>query len=129
MEGTYEVYSAQENVGSVVVTRKGLFYHFLCRCDLTGEVMFRLKMLCDEKETDLGILTPVDGQFGVNTKMNIKNAGQGRPQFILKPNRNVPSEQLIRICPEDPFAYLSRLQDAYLVQQRNIMYIDFKNKK
>ena len=129
MEGTYDVYSAGQIVGSVVVTRQGLFYQFLCRCDLSGDVMFRLILCCDDLEWDLGILTPTDGKFGMYTKWNTKKLGQGRPKFYLKPNRHTSGMNMVKICPEEPFAYLTKLQDAYLRKQRGEMYLVFHNEK
>ena len=129
MEGTYDVYSAGQIVGSVVVTRQGLFYQFLCRCDLSGDVMFRLILCCDDLEWDLGILTPTDGKFGMNTKWSTKKLGQGRPKFYLKPNRHTSGMNMVKICPEEPFAYLTKLQDAYLRKQRGEMYLVFHNEK
>ena len=42
MEENYGVYFGNRPVGKVQVTRQGLYYHFLCRCELTGDVMCRL---------------------------------------------------------------------------------------
>ena len=63
MEGTYEVFSAGQAVGTVQVARQGLYYQFLCQCKLTGEVMFRLIMEDSGGRYDLGILTPEGGAF------------------------------------------------------------------
>ena len=129
VEGTYEIVQCGEVVGSVLVRRQGLYYHFLCRCRLSGEVMFRLIMLCDGQETDLGVLTPADGCFGINRSLSVKKVGQGRPIFSLSPKKTSVSEDLVLFSEQEPFAYLSQLHRACLVRQAGKSYIGFRSEK
>ena len=39
LEENYGVYFGNRPVGKVQVTRQGLYYHFLCRCELTGDAV------------------------------------------------------------------------------------------
>ena len=117
MEGTYEVISGGQAVGSVIITKQGLYYHFSCRCHLSGEVMFRLIMIQGDVQCDLGILTPLDGCFGLNTKLGIRKVGTTRPMFDLKIQKNVGEGLAAPVCPEEPFCYLSRLQEAFLIRK------------
>ena len=60
LEENYGVYFGNRPVGKVQVTRQGLYYHFLCRCELTGDVMCRLWVTCADKRESLGLVVPVD---------------------------------------------------------------------
>ena len=55
LEENYGVYFGNRPVGKVQVTRQGLYYHFLCRCELTGDVMCRLWVTCADKRESLGL--------------------------------------------------------------------------
>ena len=80
-------------MGRVLVERQGLYYIFRCRCTLSGETAFRLFASCGEKQEDLGVLVPMGNFFGLDTT------------------------HFAPISPEEPFAYLQRLKDAYLAEK------------
>ena len=44
MEGIYDVMLADETVGTVEVTKQGLYYRFDCRCRLSGTVICRISL-------------------------------------------------------------------------------------
>lgn len=129
MEGTYEVTSAGQAVGTVMVSRQGLYCHFACRCHLTGEIMFRLILKQEGQSYDLGILIPRDGCFGLDTRLAAKTLGEGIPQFFLKPKHGQLQPGAIHVCPEEPFAYLDRLENAYLITRGEEKWIDFREEK
>ena len=108
LEENYGVYFGNRPVGKVQVTRQGLYYHFLCRCELTGDVMCRLWVTCADKRESLGLVVPVDGGFGLK---------EGELTFSLLPKHDKPSGKFIPISPEEPFAYIERLKKSYLVRK------------
>lgn len=67
----------------------------------------------------LGVLVPVEGGFGLDTRLAAKRFAQGVPEFAAVPRKNpdeeVSDRHFIPIKPEEPFAYLSRLENAYFV--------------
>lgn len=117
LEENYAVYFGNRPVGKVQVTRQGLYYHFLCRCQLTGDVMCRLWVSCGDKRESLGLVVPVDGGFGLNTSLPIKRLGEGELTFSLLPKHDKPAGKFIPISPEEPFAYIERLKKSYLVRK------------
>ena len=76
LEENYAVYFGNRPVGKVQVTRQGLYYRFLCRCELTGDVMCRLWVSCADKRESLGLVVPVDGGFGLSTSLPVKRLGR-----------------------------------------------------
>ena len=104
-------------VGRVRAERKGLYYVFRCRCTLSGETAFRLVARCGEKEEDLGVLVPIDGGFGLDTRRPVKRLGEGELRFSLLSKHDAPKSRFEPISPQEPFAYLQHLKDAYLAEQ------------
>lgn len=104
-------------VGRVRAERQGLYYLFRCRCRLSGEAAFRLLVSCGEKQEDLGILVPMEGGFGLDTRRPVKRLGEGMLSFRLVSNHDAPKTHFAPISPEEPFAYLQRLKDAYLAEK------------
>ena len=123
MEGTYDVMLGTQKMGTVTVRGQGLYWQFSCRCPLSGEVMYHLTVQVGNSCEDLGILTPLDGQFGINTKLAMKRLEQGSPVFTLHAKRRGQSGLFVPVRPEEPFAYLHRLQEAYLFMQNQQMGI------
>lgn len=117
MEGTYDLMLSAEKIGLVRVTRQGLYYHFSCRCALSGEMMYHLAVNWDGGSENLGLLMPMDGQFGIETRLPAKRLGQGSLTFSLQPKHRAVKGLFVPICADEPFAYLHRLENAYLATQ------------
>lgn len=120
LEGFYPVYFGAQAVGKVQVLREGLYYRFHCRCRLSGEVVCRLYVTCGEKQESLGVVVPMEDGFGLDTRLAVKHLGNEEPRFTLGPRREKQEKKLVPISPEEPFAYLSRLKDAYLAYQDGV---------
>ena len=117
MEGTYDIMLAGEPVGQATVRRQGLYWQFSCRCDLSGETVCRVRVTCGGQQTNLGILVPEGGKFVLNTKVAASTLGAGVPEFRVLPRRPEIKGKFIPLRPEEPFAYLHRLEDAFLARQ------------
>ena len=105
----YGVYFGDKSVGKAQVTEQGLYYHVVCRCSLSGEVMYRLEVSCGEKRENLGVLVPGENGFPIS------RVGRGELSFRVMPRHDpLQGRQFVPITPEEPFAYLSRLKDAFL---------------
>ena len=109
-----ELFFGDRSVGRVLVERQGLYYVFRCRCTLSGETAFRLFASCGEKQEDLGVLVPMGDSFGLDTRRPVKRLGEGVLSFRLVSKHDAPRTHFAPISPEEPFAYLQRLKDAYL---------------
>ena len=65
----------------------------------------------------MGVLVPEGDAFVLDTRLPVKRIGEGDFGFRVVPNRPVLDGRFIPIKPEEPFAYLERLKDAYLTRQ------------
>ena len=99
------------------VIRQGLYYRFLCRCQLTGEVVCRLHVSCGGQQENLGVVVPTGDGFGLDTRLPVKRFREGKPSFSLIPKHEMASGQFVPIVPEEPFAYIERLKTSFLVRK------------
>ena len=118
MEEYYPVYFGKEQAGKVQVIRQGLYCRFQCRCRLTGDVVCRLHVRCGDRWESLGVVVPMDGGFGLDTRLPAKRLGEGELAFQLLPKHETPlAGKFVPISPEEPFAYIARLKESFLVRQ------------
>lgn len=114
MEHQYAVTVCGKHAGKVLVQRHGLYYMFSCKCILSGDTIYRLVVSCGTVCESLGILVPDAGSFKLNTKLPVKRIGEGEMTFTLVPKQEPLSDTFVRISPEEPFAYISRLKSSFL---------------
>ena len=114
MVGTYEIRRGNETVGTATVEKQGLYYRICCRCRVSGEGMRRIVVTCGKQREDLGICVPMDGDFGLDRKIPCKRFGAGNPEFSLLPKYPDMAGKFVPVYPDEPFAYMTRLKDAYL---------------
>lgn len=117
MEHCFSVTVSGKPVGKVIVQRQGLYYHFSCRCNLTGNILYRLMVICGSIRESLGILVPEDGSFVLTTKVPVKRIGEGDMTFVLVSKQEQYQGTFVPIRPEEPFAYISRLKQSFLMHQ------------
>lgn len=126
MEGNYGVYFGKKLAGKVQVQRQGLYYRFICRCQISGDVVCRLHVSCGDKRESLGVVVPMDGGFGLDTKLPVKRLGEGSMEFTLIPKHEVSEGTFVPIYPEEPFAYIERLKEGFLVKKGEQVGVAFK---
>lgn len=114
MNGEYDIQMGREVVGTATVEQQGLYYRICCRCNLSGSVICRVTVSCNGHHENLGVLVPVGNAFGLTTKVAIKKLGKGSFQFRAMPKHQKSESRFIPIYPEEPFAYISRLENAFL---------------
>ena len=125
----YKLEQAGEVIGSVDVGREGLYLHFSCRCDLCGEVMYQL-FLCTGAETlCLGLLVPMDGRFGLEKRIAAGKIQPGPMSFVIRPRHAAMEADFYPVSSEDPFAYLRRLEQSYLIRREQSWGVGFRNEK
>ena len=115
MQRQFAVTLGEKQVGKVLVKRQGLYYSFHCRCDLAMERIYRLMVACGTVRENLGILVPKDGSFMLDTRKPVKLIGEGDMQFSLHTKEEEKSITFVPIIPEEPFAYISRLKESFLM--------------
>ena len=113
MEIHSDILLADKPIGTAKIKKEGLYYNFRCKCRLSGQVICRLVAYCGENRQNLGICVPMDGEFGVQTRIPVKRLGEGTLVVRAEPNHGTVSERFVPIRAEEPFAYIDKLQNAF----------------
>lgn len=114
MERQYSVLQNGQHCGKATVIRVGLYYQIRCRCILPTEDIFRLRAECGNSLVNLGVLVPTEDRFGLDTRIPVKQLGDGELTFSVLSKREPPAGQFVPILAEEPFAYISRLKESFL---------------
>ena len=114
MERQYSVSLNGQHCGKVTVSRQGLYYRIHCRCLLPAEDIYRLQLVCGIKEENLGVLVPMEDRFGLDTRIPVKQLGEGNLVFSVTAKRQPVQGRFVPIVDEEPFAYISRLKESFL---------------
>lgn len=118
LEGKYSVFLRKQEVGTVQVMKEGLYYRFICHCRIQGDVVCRLGVICGNVSTHIGVPVPEGTGLVLDKRIPVKKFGRGNLFFFLVPQHESSQEEFVPITPEEPFAYIERLKDAFLVEQR-----------
>lgn len=121
LEGNYGIYLDKELIGKAQVLRKGLYYQIYCRCRLSGDTFYQMLVSCGEKQENLGTVVPADCGFGLETKIPVKRLGEGAFAFSLISKTEGGKGKFTPIYPDEPFAYLAQLKNAYLVRRNGVV--------
>ena len=123
MDTYYPVNLNGKPAGKTTVRRQGLYYIFFCRCQITGNTIYRLIVSDGKNKENLGILVPQEGSFMLTAKLPVKRLGKGELSFYLQPKQSEVNEFFIPISPEEPFTYIARLKESFLTQRNQQMGI------
>lgn len=94
--------------------REGLYLRFSCRCKFSGEMIYRLMAVCGCNTVNLGIPVPEGEWFRLDTRIAAKLLGDEPFSVQAIPKHGQLRGEFIPLAPEEPFAYLNRLKNAYL---------------
>ena len=114
MEGSYPVYHGQQVVGQAHVSRRGVYYYIVCHLRLSGDVIFRVQIHSGDQWENLGIPVPEGGIFQLQKTIPTSRFHGGELRFSISPMHESVKGIFVPLCPEEPFAYLSRLHNARL---------------
>ncbi len=129
MERQYAIGIHGQQTGKVCVLRSGLYYHFHCRCVLPSNDIFRLIVCCGTNQENLGVLVPVGTGFGLDTKLPVRKIGEGTLSFLIIPKRNHHISCFAPILDEEPFAYITRLKESFLLKKDGQLGICIQEKQ
>ena len=121
MEGIYPIYWDEKTIGQVQISRKGLYYLFVCKCSFTESCVCRLMIRCGTKTERIGILVPEGDAFVLKKQIPIKNFHSEKPVFYIL--CDIPGDKkglFVPVTPKEPFRYLSKLQNAVFANQEGI---------
>ena len=122
MSGSFDVLLRGKATGTAEVTEQGLYCHIRCRCSPEKKEVYRLWVRCGQSQLRLGILVPEGDRMVLETRIPAKKlTGEGLEFYLesASTQSNTAGKenmklQYVPIYPDEPFAYLTRLKNAYL---------------
>lgn len=127
MEKVYDVGFMQQKAGQVTLKKEGLYWRIFCRLENLEKGYYRLSVNNGCCVFDLGLCVPVSNGFGMNTTVPIKRIGEEGLTFFLESGKSGKQELFVPIRAEEPFAYLQRLEKAYLDRKDGILGLRFRD--
>lgn len=127
MEKVYDVGFMQQKAGQVTLKKEGLYWRIFCRLENLEKGYYRLNVNNGCCVFDLGLCVPVSNGFGMNTTVPIKRIGEEGLTFFLESGKSGKQELFVPIRAEEPFAYLQRLEKAYLDRKDGILGLRFRD--
>lgn len=127
MEKVYDVGFMQQKAGQVTLKKEGLYWRIFCRLENLEKGYYRLNVNNGSCVFDLGLCVPVSNGFGMNTTVPIKRIGEEGLTFFLESGKSGKQELFVPIRAEEPFAYLQRLEKAYLDRKDGILGLRFRD--
>lgn len=119
----FELKIGNEVAGHVSVRYEGLYCHISCSCRLTGAVLYKLVAVVEDETINIGVCIPKGKYFCVEKRIPAKILNGKAVSFHLVPKHQDLDSSFIPIRADEPFAYITRLEKAYLANNDGIMYI------
>ncbi len=129
MEGTYRIYSGKEEVGTVTVSREGLYYCFDCHCRLAGKALCKIYLFCGEQRVQLGTPIPCGQDFSLRTRIPIKQLKVDKWEFAVVEKNAEICENFVSVSENEPFCALKYLKNARFRTKNGIRGIVFSSGK
>jgi hypothetical protein len=79
------------------------------------EDVYRLILSSGDQQENLGILIPEGESFVLTRSVPVKQFRKGEWFFRIVPKEHTVTGTFVPISPDEPFAYINRLQEAFLV--------------
>ena len=105
--------------------KSGLYYKFFCKCIPPDSGAYRVILICEETEINLGICVPNNEYFILNKQVPVKYIEEGEWSFSLRSVTNV-NDIRIAVLENEPFPMLHQLEMAHLVNTDGKIFVYFK---
>ena len=120
MRTSYEVFLNEVSVGTMEVTRSGLYYKLHCICDFPTEEIYRIIVQNGDVTCDLGPCIPLENGFGITTQVPVKRIGEGVLSFFVKSKLETANKKFVPVDPNLPFDFLCALDTARFARKNGI---------
>lgn len=106
----YDVYLLEHPIGTVKVTRTGLYYNITCRCR-TPVGVYKLYADSEKGTILIGVLYPNNGCYEISKRISLKSLGTDIHAFHVN-SLSEEQDSFYEISEDQPFAHLPRLEKA-----------------
>lgn len=77
----------------------------------------RIAVRCGGNEIVLGVPIPATDGFRLDTRLPVKRFTQGTPEFYIIGESHRHKTNFVPIRPEEPFSYIEKLKDSFLIKK------------
>ena len=108
---TNKVRYGEQLVGSVEITKEGLYYIFVCRCKNILPAVYRLQATCGDGCIDMGVcLFDSDGLY-LRKRLPISRFSSEISHFELIEDSCIATEE-VALCENVPFLHFDRIRNS-----------------
>ena len=122
MVGKYEILQGNKVVGTMDVSREGLYYRFRGKCGLEEAQISRVKVACGGRTENLGVLLPCNGVFLLDTKRPAKQFADTAPAFFIASENE---DKWLPLNENTPFPKLEALENGVFQSRDDVPGILF----
>ena len=108
----YSISWNDKSVGRAEVQSEGLYYRFICACELPDDRIYRITVSDSQTVKDLGICVPDGKKFGLNTRIPKKYLKGETLIFSLTSSNK--KNNVLPVADGAPFPQLEDLENARL---------------
>lgn len=119
MQKTFDILLGNQKIGKAEVKKEGLYYQFKCRCHLSQSDICTITVSGNGTKRKLGVCVPMDGMFGLDTKIPVKHIGEEPFVFSAAIKSSETQEQFYPIESDKAFPHLELLASAFLCTKNN----------
>lgn len=105
----YPVLFEDRHVGTVELQALGMYYELDCVCDLPLKCVCRLYCQSGNNWESLGVPVLKDGKFILRKCVPNRMIPRENPRFIVKPDSEKATSELLSVAEDQPFPYLHQL--------------------
>ena len=107
----YDIHLNSSIIGQAEVSREGLYYNIVCRCQLPVRSLCKIQITCEDQTELLGTPVPTGKEFILRKKIPVKQLPGSNLSFAAVEKRK---ERFVPIYSDQPFEYISQLKTAHL---------------
>ena len=110
MKSQYNIYLNDRAVGTVSVSKEGLYYVLDCRCRGLTKQLWRIGVITASAQRCLGVCVPEKEEFVIRTRLPIKCLGDAPFHFYIITDHN--DDNWLPICTDKPVCKMTLWENA-----------------
>lgn len=115
MDASYQILHEKNTVGTCTAVQEGLYIRFSCKCTVPQGEIYTAYLRSEGCEIKLGIPIPEGSGYTLEKRIPAKRIPGGSLSVILRSKADEKKKRFSPIYPDEPFAYLDKLENAFLL--------------
>ena len=120
---SYQIKFREKTVGSADVIVEGLYYKICCHCQIPKSGMYRIYVVGDRCELDLGICVPVADTYTLVKRIPKKQIGNSLLSFYVREKTDTKFTNEFAVYEDRPFEHIDQLDKCRIKYENNKPYL------